>query len=294
MGRYLLIDIGGSSIKYAVSDESLNFSLTGRAACQMRSEYQEFLGWIMDIKNTVGDVDGIAISMPGLIDYEKGVCFGSSMLKGREVKEVKKDLEELTKVRVTVNNDGYCATLAEVGYGNMVGHQNGIVTVLGTGIGGGVVINGKLYTGSHISAGNFSFIYSDINDLNNKSTMFTNYNGIEGLKKAIKETSGLDDVDGIKCFELIKQGNKEVETGLKLFCSRLAYQYYNIQCILDVERVLVGGGISNEPLFIEYVRNAVDEYWSKVAVPLRKPKIMTCKYNSNSNLLGALYQFLNM
>lgn len=287
---YLLIDIGGSAIKYALCDENLNLTDKGKAELAQRSPKEDFFKAIEDLYHQFEGVEGVAISMPGLIDERSGFCAGSSMLKegGFNVAE---ELTQHLNIPVSVVNDGYAAALAELGYGNMQNAENGLVMVLGTGIGGAVILNHELFVGSHHMAGNFSFIYSDVYHPEDRGTQFGFINGINGLKDAVKETSGIEDADGIRTYQLIDAGNEEVRKGLELFCDRLAFQIYNLQIMLDVEKVLIGGGLSNDPRTIEYVKEAAERRWKSAMIPTAMPKIENCKYSNDANLLGALYNW---
>ena len=291
MNHYLLIDVGGSSVKFAVTDDELNLTEKGKYPLAMKSPKENFYAAMNHIHNMIStEVQGIAISMPGIIDEKAGINIASSMLNDRNV-PVAQVVKELTGVPVSVINDGYAAGMAELGFGNMRGIDNGIVMVLGTGIGGAMIINGSLHTGKRHAAANLSFLYTDINNPADPGTMTTNYSGIQGLKNAIEKTSGLKNIDGLKAFELIKEGNEEVKKGIELFCDHLAFQIYNLESVLDMDRVLIGGGISNEPSFITYVQEAVDRRWASAAVPFNKPEIMNCKYSSDANLIGAFYNW---
>lgn len=290
MKKYLLIDVGGSAIKYAVCDEQLSFSSHGKAPSYPHADPEIFCKSIKDVYDSIQEeVAGICISMPGRIDRKSGFCSGSSMLSATNINVVEL-LQEKLKKPVSALNDGYAAAMGELGYGNLKGIDNGAVIVLGTGIGGGLIINGDLFTGNNNSAGNLSFLYSNIDQPENMDYMFASLNGIKGLQKAIEQTSGLKEIDGLKAFQLIRDGNKDVERGLELFCDHLAYQIGNLQALLDLDRVVIGGGISNEPLLIEYIRAACQRR-EQVRMVFKMPEIMTCLHNNDANLFGALYNF---
>ena len=289
--QYLVIDAGGSAIKYAVCDDELVLTQQNKTVSHPHDEKENYYRQIEDILHSVeGDIHGVAISMPGMINHDSGFVFGSAMLQERNIPIVK-ELEERLCKPVSVMNDGFCAAEAEVGYGNMQDYRNGAVMVLGTGIGGAIIIDHKLFSGASYSAGNLSFIYSDVHHPDDPSSMFATLNGIQGLKAAIQSTSGLEDVDGLAAFKLIREGRKDVEAGLELFCDRLAFQIYNLQVMLDLDCVLIGGGISREPLLMDYIKTAVDRRWKSALIPLRLPVISVCKYSNDANLLGALHHF---
>ena len=294
MSKYLLIDIGQSSVKYAVSDEQRNLSSRGRRETLFLSTREEFYSAIEKIAEPFKtEISGISISMPGVIDAETGFCYKTNMIKGI-MTPIAADLTEIIGVPVTVINDGYSAALAELNYGSMTDVRNGLVLVLGTGIGGGIIINHELYTGSHFRAGDFSFIYSDIDQPDDRDTMFAFTNGIPGVKKAILETCGLEDIDGLKAFQLMDEGNEDVRKGFVLFADRLAFHIYNLQTCFDVERIAIGGGLSNDSRTVEFIREAVDRRWQTAMVPINKPEICNCAFNRDSNLIGALCHFLKL
>lgn len=287
---YLLIDAGGTFIKYALCDDDLQFKSKGSVPSPGRCPAEVYYQTILDIFHGFDEeIKGIGISMAGLIDYETGLCPGSALLEETNL-NIADDLTRLTGLPVAVLNDGHAAGFAELGYGNLTDVRNGLIMVLGTGIGGSLVLDHKFYAGSHKTAGNLSFLLTDINHTAPGKT-FAYYNGIRGLMAAIEETSGLSGIDGLKAFQLIREGNKEVENGLIKFCDHLAFQIFNIQHLLDLDRVLIGGGISREPLLIDYIRDSYEKLASVQRVRPHDPEIMACRYSNDANLLGALYNW---
>ena len=120
--------------------------------------------------------------------------------------------------------------------------------------------------------------------------------GVQGLKDAIKAASGLDDIDGLEAFRLIKEEHNEaVLQGVKDFCWYLAFHIYNLQAIIDADRFVIGGGISNEPMFIELLKEAVEEKFASAFVPaIPLPEVITCKYLADANLVGAVYNYMQV
>lgn len=291
MKKYLVIDIGGSSIKYGTLNEELELTDKGNLSRPLSREKEDLYSALKTIAKKEVNYDGIAISLPGEIDQKSGICRGSSVLRQRDFPLVS-ELEELLGCPVSACTDGTCAMYGEYAYGNLKNVENGVMLVLGTGIGGGIILNGKPYFGSHGHAGSLSFIYSDISNMYDPDTLFGNLNGIGGLKKAVRERSGIEEADGLKTFSMIRQGNKEVEDGLKLFCRRLMFQIYNLQIILDADRYVIGGGITNEPMMNDYLQEALDEYYSSVMIGINKPEVRIAKYRADANLLGAYYNFI--
>ena len=296
MKKYLAIDMGGTAIKYGVLDENLNFSVHDKITATTASK-EELYDEVKKLYDAYGDgVEGVCISMPGMINRKKGFAHTGGAYKWVKNMPIATELSDYLGVPVTICNDAKAAALAEIGYGNMKLITNGAMFILGTGIGGAIIVNGNLIDGTHFSSGEFSFIRGHVDDKTNRKDIFAQTNGVAGLKAAIKAASGLEDIDGLKAFKLIKEeNNQEVLQGVKDFCFYLAHHIYNIQTIIDAERVLIGGGISNEPMFIDLVKEAVDEVFDKAWVPaIPKPEVMVCKFQADANLIGAVYNFVEL
>ncbi|MBR4163535.1 MAG: ROK family protein [Solobacterium sp.] len=296
MKKYLAIDMGGTAIKYGVLDENLNFSVHDKITATTASK-EELYDEVKKLYDAYGDgVEGVCISMPGMINRKKGFAHTGGAYKWVKNMPIATELSDYLGVPVTICNDAKAAALAEIGYGNMKLITNGAMFILGTGIGGAIIVNGNLIDGTHFSSGEFSFIRGHVDDKTNRKDIFAQTNGVAGLKAAIKAASGLEDIDGLKAFKLIKEeNNQEVLQGVKDFCFYLAHHIYNIQTIIDAERVVIGGGISNEPMFIDLVKEAVDEVFDKAWVPaIPKPEVMVCKFQADANLIGAVYNFVEL
>ncbi len=296
MKKYLAIDMGGTAIKYGVLNENLEFSEHGKIDARTDSKESVFSD-IRNLYEKYGEgTEGICISMPGVIDRKKGFAHTGGAYRWVDKMPIANMLSEELGTKVTICNDAKAAALAEIGYGNMQYVTNGICIILGTGIGGAVIVNGNLVDGTHFSSGEFSFLRGHVDDRTNRKDLFAMTNGVPGLKAEMKKATGLDEIDGLKAFKMIKEDkSEEAIAGMKEFCLKLAHHIYNLQAVLDAERVLIGGGISNEPMFIEMVKEAVDEVFENAWFPvIPKPEVMVCRFQADANLIGAVYNFVEL
>ncbi len=296
MKKYLALDLGGTAIKYGVLDEELNFSAHGKIDARTDSQEVVFED-LRKIYDEYGEgVEGVCISMPGVIDRKKGFAHTGGAYKWVNKMPIATMLSEEFGVPVTICNDAKSAALAEIGYGNMQYVTNGMCIILGTGIGGAIIVNGNLVDGTHFSSGEFSFLRGHVDDRTNRRDIFYATNGVGGFKAALKKATGLDEIDGLKAFRMIKEDhNEEALQGVKEFCLDLAHHIYNLQAVLDCERVLIGGGISNEPMFIDLVKEAVDTVFDGAFAPvIPKPQVMVCRFQADANLIGAVYNFIEL
>lgn len=296
MANYLAIDLMRTKLKYAYISDSLDIYEMGNEYIPIDSK-EELFDVILSVTDRYrDDIEGVSITMPGVIDRKRGHAYSGGVFLWVKDMDYAQELSEYIEMPVTICNDAKAAALAELGFGNLKDIRNGVAIILGTGIGGAVVIDGKLLDGSHYSSGEFSFIREDIHERGRGKDMFAFTNGVQGLKDAIKAASGLDDIDGLKAFKLIKEEhNEQVLQGVKDFCWYLAFHIYNLQSIIDANRFVIGGGISNEPMFIELVQEAVQEKFATALAPaIPMPEIMVCRYQSDANLVGAVFNFMQI
>ena len=174
--------------------------------------------------------------------------------------------------------------------GSLADASNGVVLVMGTGVGGAIMIDRRLYHGSHFHAGNASYVMGSLTEPYDPSRLFGFSTGVRGLGFALATVKGTDPetLDGRAIFALIKAGDPVALRQLDAFCTRLAAFVYNIQVLLDVDVVSIGGGISVQPSFIKMVRDKVSDIFEASFVPLPAPEVRVCRYFNDANLIGAL------
>lgn len=153
--------------------------------------------------------------------------------------------------------------------------------VLGTYIGMGIVIDHKVYEGSHLLAGEYSDAHMDT-EKTFKNTMAACF-GKDGLERA----TGLT---GKELFDHLD--DERVYAGFNKYCQNLAWMLNNLQLLLDVDTILIGGGISAQPKLIDCIKENMKglTQWFPT---LEEPVIKACKFNNDANLLGALCYYKN-
>ncbi|OOM75581.1 ROK family protein [Clostridium sp. BL-8] len=292
--KYLVLDIGGSAIKYALMTEDLNFIEKGKKPTPVDNieSFIDVIGKIYDEYKS--EIVGMPISMPGILDSERGYAYTGGFLKYNNEKEIVKILEERCPTKITVENDGKCAALAEAWKGSLKDFNDGVVIVLGTGIGGGIIKDKKIYKGKNFFAGEFSFITANIYDPENDESYWAAINGSKGLINSASKIKNIpeQELDGYKIFEYANAGDKDMIKVLDDFTYKLAVQIFNLQCILDPEAFAIGGGISSQDILIDYIKKNVDKYHEHFKLHIPKPHVVRCKFRNDSNLIGALYNFL--
>ena len=290
--EYFVIDAGGSSIKYAVVDDNQNFIRKGRSEiCQLQN-IEEFVGNLCELYRENGSCSGeIAVSYCGEVDAENGILLSGGSYRYMAGQNLKQLLEEKTGAVVSIENDGNCAGLAESRFGSLRGFANAAAIVIGTGLGGSLILGNSLYRGAHFFAGSASLMVRNFDIPYTKQQWAFRTAGASWPGKEYGIRKGIEAVDGITFFEAVKTGDETAEQILKDYCSTLANILFDLNIILDLEAIAIGGGISQQPVLLEYLRNAFNQIYSAEgmsALNLPKPEIKVCQYHNDANLLGAL------
>ncbi len=298
MGNILVFDIGGTAVKAAMMDEERNI-LQREEEKTPQTGQKELLALIHDIyKKYESQAEGISISMPGIIDSEKGYVHTGGALTYNNDSEFRKLAEEICGTRVLIENDAKCALAAEMWCGSLSDVQDGITLILGTGVGGGIMIGRRLVKGTHFSAGEVSFSCLNYNRFGEDDAMTGSCCSTRGLVNLAKEALALEELDGRRLFAMLEEGNEKLEQVLKDYCYSLAVLVFNLQVTLDVQRVSFGGGISRQPRLLECIREQTDRVFDHESLKrftpgLPKPEIVACSYFNDSNLIGALYHYIS-
>jgi predicted NBD/HSP70 family sugar kinase len=195
-------------------------------------------------------------------------------------------------VPVSLENDANCALIAEAHDGALADCRNGVVLVLGTGTGGAVMIDGRIHHGAHFHSGNVSWFRSDLTRPD--SPVLAELNGVPALLAEFARLAGLprEQVSGELLFARVAAGDAAATAALGGYCSRLAVLIYNLQVVLDLEVVAIGGGISAQPALIEHVAAEVGRQFDSTPVELPRPVVRPCRYRNDANLIGALRHHL--
>lgn len=287
--RYLCIDVGGNSIKYGIVDEALKIYERGDAATPYDG-VEPYLDTLEGIyRQYEGTAAGIAMSVPGMIDNYHGICITGGNLRYIEKFPLAQRLKERCGLPVSVMNDAKCAALAESTWGSLADCQDAIVLVFGTGIGGALVKDGRVHMGKHFSAGEFSFIMMG-QECDLEANSWAVRNGNRRLIHMASRARGVkpEGVTGYDVFQWAEAGDEGVKRALNQFTKDIAVMIMNLQAIFDPERFAIGGGISRQSLFLEYIRKNLDYCHSMLPFEVPKAEVTACKFFNDANLFGAL------
>ena len=290
-----VIDVGGTFIKYACMNEKSEILSRGKVPTPQDNS-EDFVNALVEIYNSTPEVEGMALSLPGIIDSKNGHCVTCGALHYNDNFYLERAIKEkIPELKFSMENDAKCAGMAEASVGALKDVEDGFVLVFGTGIGGAFIKNHTLHRGHHFSAGEVSFILTDkdapqmINEFR-----WGNQCGVPQLCALYAERKNLkpDEVDGVRFFNAVNSGEPVALKCLELFTRRIAIQIFNIQMLLDPQKFAIGGGISVQPAFIDAIRKNIDALSNDTDLYFPKPEIVACKFLNDANLIGALQCYL--
>lgn len=317
---YLIFDIGGTFSKYALMKADGTIVDKGKFETKNKEgdtvdDFVDSLVAVYDNYKTYTIIEGISMSLPGQIDVENGIVYvGGALPFLHKVRLGKLMSDRCDHKPVTLENDAKCAALAEIWKGNASDYTNAVLFIIGTGVGGGVIIDRKVHRGKRMIAGEFSYIFDTITreeaehnmlNVDDVERLEDKYgDGIYSLSKAAATYSlrvrvskekniPLEQVTGELIYKWSDEGDEICSNALKDMYFAIAKQCLNMYVILNPDVILIGGGISSEPRFIEGIRYYA-KMLSNAAEMFKGYKIELCKFGNDSNLLGALYNFLQM
>lgn len=279
---YIGIDIGGTFVKLGIVSEegqiieksiaktnfNCNYAITISDIAQAAKDLAEKMG--LDIK----DLGGIGIGVPGTV-HNKTVTFANNLKWNNVpiVSEFKRHLD----TEIDVDNDANCAVLGEYVAGAGKGYDNIVMITLGTGLGTGFIVDGRMIRGykSAGAEGGHSVIKANGIDCNcgrrgcyeqyaSTSAMIRLTNesikaNPDGVLAKLKNKAG--EVNGFTLFDGVRAGDKTSIALLNTYINDIAEGLVNLVNILRPEIVLVGGGISNEEeLLIKPLEELVNKY----------------------------------
>lgn len=279
-----MIDIGGTTIKFAVWDGQDLAGHTSRKTPATLAEFYDVLTEeVLKMKNQF-HIEGVGISSPGAVNKKTGVIEGASALPYIHNFKIQPELEKRFGLNISMENDANCAALAELADGAGQGADSLLFLVIGTGVGGSVIINHKIWHGAHLFGGEFGFTLSDdtytLSELGTSVRVAKRYNKKTGLEKSGKEV-----------FDLAKAGDETAKAEVNKMYWALAKGIYNLQYSFDPEKIVIGGAVSNNPDLIPNIEKNIEKIRKQVKIASLKPDVVSCKYTDQANLRGAVVGF---
>ena len=279
------VDLGGTKTEIIVLDENLNV-LERKRVPTPQNNYDEILNTVatlvFDVSQNISDFS-LGICCPGTISKQTGLIKNSNTqcLIG---KSLKIDLENKLKKSISIENDANCFTMAESKIGAGIGFDLVFGVIMGTGVGGGIVINNILHSGKNNIAGEWG--HHTLHHNGNpcycgKSGCVETYISGPSLEKHWNHLTGLTQ----SMPEIID--NFDIRIGKKWkdeFLENLGYGLANVIDILDPDVIILGGGLSNIDFLYTEGRDSI---YSKVFSDIIETPILKNNLGDSSGVFGA-------
>lgn len=288
----LTFDFGGTSVKYTLWNEDKLLEVSSFPTPKTWEGTKEML---LEIKVEYEKdylLSGAAFSFPGCINREKGEIQGYSAIAYIHHFPIQQELTELLQLPISMENDANCAALAEVWSGVAKGIKNVLFVVVGTGVGGSFVIDGKIHPGAHLYCGEFGFMYLEWEGKFKQQTL-------SGLGSAVHMAGRYCDSKGVphstfsgtQVFELAKQNDEDAIREVETFYKYLSMGLFNLQMSFDPEVIVIGGGISANTQIVANLEKRVNDLLERGHIKDFKARLLPCRYKNDANLLGAVKNF---
>lgn len=284
------LDIGGTAIKYCLYDTRFPFenkivretptdAVRGGEAVLQRAE--EFLA-------SMGDFDAAAVSTAGQIDPRSGsVIYATDNIPGYTGMQIGERLRRRFRVPVLVENDVNAAALGEAAFGAGRGYPDFLCLTYGTGIGGAILIDHKIYYGSSFSAGEMGHIVTHAGGLPctcGSRGCYEAYASTTALVRMVKERCNRE-LNGRQIFAGM-QDDPNLESTVIAWIREVMWGLVSLIHIFNPPCIVLGGGIMNEPLIQSYIQQNIGQFVMK---SYRNVEIRKASLGNTAGLQGVIH-----
>lgn len=299
------IDLGGTSVKCALFQTDGTVEEKWEIKTRVENEGKEILP---DIAKTIlakmeerkiakEEVAGVGIGIPGPVDEYGEIACAVNLHWGR--KNIEKELAELTGLVVKAGNDANVAALGEMWKGGGQGSKNLILVTLGTGVGGGIIVNERMVTGAHGAGGEIGHASVEMDEeeacnCGNKGCLeqYASATGIARLARramtSCEEDSvlrGIRNVTAKDVFDAYKDGDALAAKVVDQFARYLGNALAIFSCVADPDVIVIGGGVSKAG---QVLIDCVEKYFRQYAFTACKDtKIKLATLGNDAGIYGA-------
>ncbi|MCL4499922.1 MAG: ROK family protein [Chloroflexi bacterium] len=304
MELVICIDIGGTKMAGALVDrhgetiDEMRLPTPARSAEEIAAEAVALVQELLSKTERRERVMAVAIGAPGTVDFEKGVVVFAPNLPLRET-ALKDILESELDLPVFVDNDANLAALGEAVHGAGKSARHMVLLTLGTGVGGGIILNRQVYRGKGGAAGEIGHMILDCSDRNEKldlealasGTALVNWTKrelLQGKASSIRKLAGdsIDRLTGEMIAEAARSGDEVARSGFKEMAYWLGIGLANVANIFNPEMIVIGGGLStSSDLYLDASRRVMLD--SAISPNGEECRVVLAELGNKAGLLGA-------
>lgn len=309
------IDLGGTNIKVGLVNENYEIVAKATAPTDLPRPAEAICKSIVDTvwkvlneaKVTIGEVNSIGIGTPGVANRNSGTVLYSCNLDFKNT-DLRSLIKKYLDKPVYVENDANAAAFGEVLAGAGKGYNDVIVVTLGTGVGGGIIIDGKIYTGFNFCGAELGHTVIEFNGRQcscGRKGCFEAYSSATALINMTKEAmeankdskmweiagGSLDNVDGKTAFDGMRADDDAAKDVVKMYIEYLGCGLTNIINTFQPEMLLIGGGICKEGANLTDPLGEIIKRDSYCIDAERTTKLDICKLGNDAGIIGAAFLY---
>ena len=288
--KILAFDIGGTNIKYALCNEDFKLYDRHSVPTEAAKGGQHIISKVINIIEQYEGIDRVAISTAGQVDSVNGiVVYSTGNIPYYTGMMVKKIIENKTGILTFVENDVNAAALGEAKFGAAKGADDFLCLTFGTGIGGAIFINGKLYKGTGSSAGEFGHI---ITHAGGKACTcggegcFEQYASANALIQKVESITG-ERMNGFEIFKKESLNDPEIRHAIDIWIDEIIIGLKSLIYAFNPSLIVLGGGIMSEEYIIELIDRKI---YKQLMTNYRNVNIVNTDLGNDAGLLGVAYE----
>ncbi|MBQ3916001.1 MAG: ROK family glucokinase [Ruminococcus sp.] len=312
MKYYVGIDLGGTNIVAGVVDEEYNIIAKASTKTNCPRPEKEIaddmarmaLEAVKNAKLTIDDIEWIGVGTPGIANSATGIIEYSNNLGFKDTPMVKYIQETIDKP-VFIENDANAAAYGEFVAGAAKGAKNAVCITLGTGVGGGIIIDGKIYAGSNFAGAEIGHTVIEVDGVQcscGRKGCFEAYSSATGLIRMTKESMAQNPdsimnqmaedkgkVTARTSFDCMRAGDKYAKAVVDKYIKYLAAGITNTINIFQPDVLCIGGGVCNEgdPLLLPVKELVKNEVYTRNSE--KNTEIVIAKLGNDAGIIGAAF-----
>lgn len=309
---YLGLDVGGTNLAAGVVDESFNIisrsespSLAGRTIEEITDDMARVsLQAVQYSGLSVDEISSWGIGIPSCVNKKTGLLVYANCFGWRNV-PIYDYLRDKTPLRVFIENDANCAAYGESLAGAAKGFDNALMLTLGTGLGGGLIIDGKIYSGADSMGAEFGhtkLVRDGIKCTCGQKGCLEAYCSSTALIRVARDAvsqnptsrilelagGSLEGINGKVIFEAAEQGDSVAGEIVERFISDLAAGISSFIALFRPEIIILGGGLSNNESLFAPLNEKVREC-SFSASEIGVPRVVRASLGNDAGIIGAAF-----
>ncbi|MBP5378741.1 MAG: ROK family protein [Ruminococcus sp.] len=312
MKYYVGIDLGGTNIVAGVVDEAYNIIAKASTKTNCPRPEKEIaddmakmaLEAVKNANLTIDQIEWIGVGTPGIANSETGIIEYSNNLGFKNTPMVKYIQETIDKP-VFIENDANAAAYGEFVAGAAKGAKNAVCITLGTGVGGGIIVDGKIYSGSNFAGAEIGHTVIEVDGAQcscGRKGCFEAYSSATGLIRMTKEAIAehpdcimaqsekeKGKVTARTSFDCMRAGDKYAKAVVDKYIKYLAAGITNTINIFQPDILCIGGGVCNEgdPLLLPMKELVAKEVYTRNSP--KNTEIVIAKLGNDAGIIGAAF-----